>query len=97
MRQTYGYINDDRAVITRPAAMREVYAIKALRTGNASSFLDSDPAKSGFRISMSAPLTAAVEEMVRSGWIRDQNLAARFNEDLWEKNRIVVDQMLRDL
>lgn len=30
MRQIYGYIDDVRAVITRPAAMREVHALKAL-------------------------------------------------------------------
>ena len=39
MRMAYGYIDDDRVVVTRPAAMREVLALKALRTKDGSSFL----------------------------------------------------------
>ena len=30
LRRTYGYIDDVRAVVTRPAAMSEVQALKAL-------------------------------------------------------------------
>ena len=38
-RHTYGFIDDDRIVVTRPAMMSEVQALRALRTGDAAPFL----------------------------------------------------------
>lgn len=96
MRRVYGYIDDDRAVVTRPAAMREVHALKALRIGDATSFLESDPAGSGFKLSSNGPLTTAVERMVRSGWERDRGSFREFKEELWEKNEMAVERLLHD-
>jgi hypothetical protein len=50
LREAYTHIDDEKITITRPAAMSEMQAIKALRTGDASSFLASDLAKSGTRL-----------------------------------------------
>ncbi|TBU27700.1 hypothetical protein BD311DRAFT_664971 [Dichomitus squalens] len=69
LRRTYGYIDDARAVITRPAAMSEVQALKALRTGNASSFLESDPAHTGLAMGEVKGVRDAVDRMLMEGWI----------------------------
>jgi len=67
LREAYTHINDDKITITCPAAMSEVEAIKALRTGDASTFLASDPANSGIRLGDHRGNRGAVEEMMRKG------------------------------
>ncbi|KAF7345367.1 putative eukaryotic translation initiation factor 5 [Mycena venus] len=61
IRKSYTYLDDDRAVVTRPAAMREVEALRALRTGDAEHFLQ----KTG--TSWDTPTGQAVEAMIRRG------------------------------
>ena len=46
-RRTYGFIDDDRVVVTRPALMSEVQALRALRTGDAAPFLAAPVAGTG--------------------------------------------------
>ncbi|KAH9853389.1 hypothetical protein C2E23DRAFT_822865 [Lenzites betulinus] len=96
-RRTYGYIDDTRAVITRPAAMPEVQALKALRTGDASAFLSSDPADIGHPVGDLEPVRCAVESMMREGWIRDQNGWNDWKTGVWQQNRVVAEKILRDM
>lgn len=96
MRQAYGYIDDDRVVVTRPAAMREVFAIKALRTGDPSFFLESDPLGNGHKMSEIRGLDTAVKDMVSAGWRRTNDAVNQFKEKLWARNEAVIGRLLRD-
>ena len=96
-RSAYGYIDDVRVTITRPAAMSEVQAIKALRTGDASSFLASDPADIGRTMGEMPPVREAVEHMMREGWIRGRREWMDWREEVWRRNRAVADKILSDL
>ncbi|KAI0676699.1 hypothetical protein C8Q78DRAFT_960183 [Trametes maxima] len=96
-RRAYGYIDDPRAVVTRPAAMPEVQAVKALRTGDASTFLSSDPADIGQPIGELHSVTVEVEQMVREGWIKGRKDWDEWKEDVWRRNRVVVEKILRDI
>lgn len=97
LRQTYGYIDDARAVVTRPAAMTEVQALRALRTGNASAFLDSDPTHAGVSMGAMHGVKEAVDRMLRDGWVRDREDWMDWREEVWERNQAVVDRILRDI
>lgn len=97
IRQAYEYIDDDRVVVTRPSAMREIEAIKALRTGDASTFLSSDPARIGKPIGSHPRIKAAVEKMVREGWIRPREGFEEVKRELWRKNDVLMERLLRDM
>ena len=97
LRRTYGYIDDARAVITRPAVMSEVQALKALRTGDASSFLASDPANTGVTMGEIKGVREAIERMLTEGWVRDRREWMNWRDGVWEKNRQTMDKILRDL
>jgi hypothetical protein len=77
--------------------MSEMQAIKALRTGDASSFLASDLAKSGTRLGDHRAIREAVEEMMRKGWIRTTEGFEECKRRTWEKNEVVMMRILRDL
>ncbi|KAI9063501.1 hypothetical protein FKP32DRAFT_1592582 [Trametes sanguinea] len=96
-RRTYGYIDDSRAVVTRPAPMPEVQALKALRTGDASFFLSSDPADIGLPIGSLPSIREAVDDMMREGWIRDRKSWQEWKEGVWRRNREVAEKILRDI
>ncbi|KAI0662861.1 hypothetical protein C8Q70DRAFT_954215 [Cubamyces menziesii] len=96
-RRTYGYIDDSRAVITRPAAMPEVQALKALRTGDVSAFLSSDPADIGLSIGSLHPVRDGVADMLREGWVRDRKSWDEWKQGVWRKNREVAEKILRDI
>lgn len=96
-RQAYGYIDDIRAVITRPAAMSEVQALKALRTGDPSAFLTSDPADIGRTMGEMPMVREAVRQMMREGWIRGRQEWMDWREGVWTRNREVADRILRDM
>jgi hypothetical protein len=97
MLDAYTYIDDDRVVITRPAVIREIDAIKALRSGNASALLASDPAKSGKPIGSHRYVRQAVEKMMREGWIRPREGFMAVKRNIWHQNEKVVWRLLRDL
>lgn len=84
-------MNDDRAVITRPAAMREVEAIRALRSGDATYFLN----RTG--IPLDSHTARAAEDMLRLGWVRSEDESRAFKQELWKANERVVERLLRDL
>ncbi|KAJ7158594.1 hypothetical protein C8R46DRAFT_1109642 [Mycena filopes] len=91
IKASYTYVNDDRAVVTRPAAMREVEALRALRTRDASYFLR----RTG--IALDSPKALAAEAMLRLGWERSAEEARAFKEGIWRANEAVVERILRDL
>ncbi|KAF7356316.1 putative eukaryotic translation initiation factor 5 [Mycena venus] len=91
IRNSYTYVDDDKAVVTRPAAMREVEALHALRTRDASDFLD----RTG--IPWDSYTARAVVDMLRLGWTRDKGEARAVKEKIWRANERVVQRILRDL
>jgi len=97
LREAYTHVDDDKITITRPAAMSEVQAIKALRMGDASTFLASDPANSGIRLGDHRGIREAVEEMMRKGWIRTKEGFEDCKRKTWEKNEVVMMRILRNL
>ncbi|KAJ7761986.1 hypothetical protein DFH07DRAFT_739565 [Mycena maculata] len=90
-KKSYTYVNDDRAVVTRPAAMREVEALRALRTRDASFFLQRN------NISMDSPTAHAAEAMMHLGWVRSEQEFHSFKQQIWRANDYVVEAMLRDV
>lgn len=97
MRKAYGYIDDDRVVVTRPAAMHEIHALKALRTGDASFFLDSDSATPGRKMRDIRGMEKTVRRMLQTGWARSKEKVAQFKQELWQRNEAVVERLIRDL
>ncbi|OCH93915.1 hypothetical protein OBBRIDRAFT_723822 [Obba rivulosa] len=95
-RQAYAYTDDDAATVTRPAAMREVAALKALRTRNATSFLHSDPAGRGRTLGDIKPLREAVERMVQGGFTRNREDVRAYKQGVWRKNLGVAARLLTD-
>jgi hypothetical protein len=91
IKAAYTYVNDDRAVVTRPAAMREVEALRALRSGDASFFLH----RTG--IPLDSPTAQAAEGMMRLGWVRSDEEFQSFKQDIWKANERVVERILRDV
>lgn len=96
MRKAYKYIDDDRVVVTRPSTMREVQALKALRTGEAGWFLDEDPNGDGIRLSSVNRLVNDVHEMLSRGWTRVRAEVRQFKEALWKENDAVALRLLKD-
>jgi hypothetical protein len=97
MRKAYTYIDDDRVVITRPAAVPEMDAIKALRSGSASALLASDPAESGRTLASQPYIFQAVGKMMREGWIRPAEGFEAVKRKVWRENEAFVWRLLRDL
>jgi hypothetical protein len=77
--------------------MREIAALRALRSGDASDFLNSDLSRNGMTMASNPYIRAATEAMMRRGWIRRKAEFQGFKEDLWKKNEVVVERLLRDL
>lgn len=96
MRKAYDYIDDDRVVVTRPAAMSEVSALKALRTGDASFFLSSDPTGTGRRMSDILGLEIAVQSMLEIGWVRRKEDVDDYKQAVWHKNELLAGRLIRD-
>ena len=97
LRESYTHIDDDSITITRPAAMSEMQAIKALRTGDASTFLDHDPTNSGFRLGDHPGIRKAVEDMMKRGWVKTIDGFEERKRKTWEKNDVVMMRILRDM
>ncbi|KAG9224550.1 hypothetical protein CCMSSC00406_0002299 [Pleurotus cornucopiae] len=82
MRASYTYADDDRVVVTRPAAMREIAAIKALRTWKVE---DESP---------NLQTKKAIQEMMSRGWTRSKREMQLFKEEIWMRNENVVQRIL---
>ncbi|KAG9022344.1 hypothetical protein FRB95_014926 [Tulasnella sp. JGI-2019a] len=87
MRNSYKYINDDRLLITRPQALREVETILALRTGSTNHILNRHN---------STRLMQEVDEMIRLGWKRPLSGFLNLKKELWKRNEQVIWSMLTD-
>ncbi|KZP29682.1 hypothetical protein FIBSPDRAFT_815775 [Athelia psychrophila] len=96
-RDSYSYLDDDRVLVTHPAAMSEIDAIKALRTGDASDFLASDPSGSGFTMGTHSAVRHAVEDMLRKGWVRPKSGFDEWKQDVWAKNDDALTRILSDM
>ena len=96
-RRTYGFVDDDRVVVTRPAAMSEVQALRALRTGDADAFLASDPAGVGMTMGEMPAVRAAVESMMSKGWVRSNGEWEQWRRGVWAKNDEVAARIMKDL
>lgn len=96
MRNAYKYIDDNRVVVSYPAVMTEMDAIKALRTRNASQFLASDPSNSGRTMGSNSAIRSAVEQMMREEWIRPKKDFQDFKRRVWAANDLVVWKLLGD-
>ena len=96
-RHTYGFIDDDRIVVTRPAMMSEVQALRALRTGDAAPFLAARVADAGMTAGEMPAVRAGVERMMKEGWAKPARGWDEWREGMWSRNRDVADKMLRDI
>ncbi|KAJ7761987.1 hypothetical protein DFH07DRAFT_814798 [Mycena maculata] len=90
IKNSYMYVNDDRAVVTRPAAMREVEALRALRTRDVSFFLNRTS-------TLNSPTAHAADAMMRMGWVRSEEKFRSLKQDIWRANERVGERMLRDM
>ncbi|KAJ7247133.1 hypothetical protein B0H12DRAFT_1020834 [Mycena haematopus] len=91
IRMSYKHVDDDRVVVTRPAAMREVDALRALRTEGQSHFLR----KTGTL--RDSPTAQVVETMMRRGWKRSTEDFHGVKDDIWRANDRVVERLLGDM
>ncbi|KAF7312498.1 hypothetical protein MIND_00263500 [Mycena indigotica] len=91
IKKAYAYADDPRAVVTRPAAMREVEALRALRTGDVTHFLQQT------RISPESSTAQGAKRMVQQGWVRSAQESRSFKEGVWAANERVVERILHDL
>jgi hypothetical protein len=97
VRDAYTYVDDDRVVVTRPAAVREMDAIRALRAGDASSIFASDPSNSGWTLGSHPRIREEVDKMMRQGWIRPKEEFDAVKKNIWHQNDRVIWKILRDL
>ncbi|PPQ75088.1 hypothetical protein CVT24_010153 [Panaeolus cyanescens] len=108
VRSAYAYADDDRVMVTRPAVISEVAALRALRIGNMTSFWDHYTQMSAIGDAVGGDVTKALPahgrnvyddlgHMMEAGWRRDDEGFERFREGLWKENERVVEKLLRDL
>ncbi|KAF9030954.1 hypothetical protein BDZ89DRAFT_1064277 [Hymenopellis radicata] len=90
-KKSYRYADDVRVSITRPAAMGDVAAILALRSGSTANFLNAHNTR------YSPMLDDAVHDMMRKGWVRDQAGFEAFKRDVLRTNEDVIERILHDL
>ncbi|KAH6914690.1 hypothetical protein BKA70DRAFT_1368586 [Coprinopsis sp. MPI-PUGE-AT-0042] len=95
LREAYTYIDDDAVTVTRPAVMSEIQAIKALRSGNASAFLESDPSSSGVNMGSHPRVKEDVDRMMREGWIRHKEGFDACKQRAWTENERVMRSILQ--
>ena len=88
IREAYAFLDDD-VTVTRPHAVREIFAVKALRTGQWSP-------RPGITNQV-ADVKTAVDEMIKKGWMRSAEQFSRFKNGSWAKNTNVVRRILNDI
>lgn len=95
-RNAYTYLDDDRVLVTYPAIMSEIDAIKALRTQDASNFLASDPSALGIAIGSNTGSRYAVDTMLRQGWTRPTMGFEEWKRGVWADNDDAMVRILSD-
>ncbi|KAG5720101.1 putative eukaryotic translation initiation factor 5 [Termitomyces sp. T112] len=97
-RHAYAYADDDRVTVTRPAAMREVAVLKALRLGDASFFLNAPmPLMNTISMGSNQHLKYAVESMLSRGWRRTRKEFDDFKIGIWKRNDDLAYRLIHDL
>lgn len=96
-RDAYNYLDDDRVLVTHPASMSEIDAIKALRTQDATDFLKNDPSNSGFNLGSHAGIRRAVNDMLLRGWERPNSGFEEWKRVVWANNDAVIARILNNL
>lgn len=86
MREAYGYINDNRVVITRPQALREIAAIGAFRDARTPELEQSSVFTGRF--------AEDVTLMLKEGWQKSQRSFRDFKEELWKENQNSIKRAL---
>ena len=97
IRESYAHLDDDRVVVTRPAAMSEIAAIRSLRTNSVSTFLASDPAQLGVSLGSHPRLREATERMLSASWHRSRGGFNAVKRQIWNQNEAVVTKLLLDM
>ena len=97
IREAYAHLDDDRVIVTRPAAMSEIAAIRALRTNSISTFLASDPARLGVSLGSNPRLRRAAERMLRASWHRTRGGFDAVKRQIWDQNEAVVTRLIFDM
>jgi len=96
-RDAYTYVDSDQILITHPAVMTEIDAIRALRTNDATAFLESDPSGSGITMGSNSAVRREVETMMKRGWIRTNSAFEDRKRKIFEENDLVAMKLLYDL
>ncbi|KAG6902845.1 hypothetical protein C0995_010730 [Termitomyces sp. Mi166 len=96
-RHAYAYADDDRVTVNRPAAMREVAALKALRMGDTSLFLNTPMPLMSTTMGSNPQLKNAVESMLRRGWRRTKKEFDDFKIGIWKRNEDLAYRLIHDL
>ncbi|KAF8340786.1 hypothetical protein F5887DRAFT_888634 [Amanita rubescens] len=97
IRESYAHLDDDRVVVTRPAAMSEIAAIRSLRTNSISTFLASDPAQVGVKLGTHPRLREAAERMLSASWHRSRGGFDAVKRQIWNQNEAVVTKLILDM
>jgi hypothetical protein len=84
MRQSYSFL-DDRVTVTRPQIMREISAVKALRTSRWTPPLAAKQQE-----------VADVNKMIAMGWARPTDQFDAFKAGIWAHNEEVMRRILND-
>ncbi|KAG8964016.1 hypothetical protein FRC03_002300 [Tulasnella sp. 419] len=86
---SYPFIDDERAVVIRPQGVREVAALKALRTGSTEHLK---------KVMQASPEMAwDIEQMMKRGWKRTNEEFSAVKRKAYENNERVVARILRDM
>ncbi|KAF7966600.1 hypothetical protein HWV62_37785 [Athelia sp. TMB] len=93
-RKAYSYLDDDRILVTHPAAMSEVDAVMGLRTQDASEFMSSEPSGLGLTMGTHAGIRRAVVAMLRH---RPKSGFEEWKAGVWARNDDVMARILSDL
>jgi len=86
MRESYSFLDDDRVTVTRPQVVREIFAIKALRTGQWSP----RPALDHH----AKEVMMDVNKMIQKGWIRSTDEFTKFKQEIWARNSNIIRRIL---
>jgi hypothetical protein len=86
----YQYAADDRLLITRPQGLREIHALKALRTGRWDSPRATEMNRSARR------LQKEVKDMLEGGWRRSNAGFNDVKERIWKENDAVLVRSFKD-
>lgn len=91
MKESYTYADESRVTINRPAAMGEIAAVQALRSGSAESFWASS------QVPYNPQVRDHVDRMMRDGWYRSKQGFQDFKKGIFDANERVMERILRDL